>query len=218
MACTLDEPAADSIHNNEGVTAFHDFVTRRRALLITPFAFAGLYGLTSRKGEQPQAEEVTIIPFGDDGRPQPATRTRRIVRTDAEWRKLLTNDQFYVTRRESTDTPYTGSMYNSHDRGIFRCVCCANAVFNSDAKFDSGTGWPSFYAPIAKENIGTRRDTSLMMDRVAVYCTLCLAHLGHVFDDGPEPTGLRYCINESSLRFVGRAFSPRAGFHPAQSP
>ena len=182
----------------------------RRALLIAPFAFGGLYALTNRKGDPPPAaEDVTIIPFKDDGRPQPAARTRRVVRTDAEWRKMLSRDQFYVTRRESTDTPYTGSMYKSHERGIFRCVCCSNAVFSSDAKFDSGTGWPSFWAPIVKENISTRRDTSLMMERVEVHCTLCLAHLGHVFDDGPQPTGLRYCINESSLKFRVADFSPR---------
>ncbi len=180
-----------------------EFVSRRRALFITPFAFAGLYALSSRKGDAPPpAEDVTIVPFDDRGNPQPAVTQKRIVRTDAEWKKLLTPDQFYVTRRESTDTPYTGMMYKSHDRGIFRCVCCANAVFSSDAKFDSGTGWPSFSAPIAKQNISTRRDTSMMMDRIEVHCTLCLAHLGHVFDDGPEPTGLRYCINESSLRFA----------------
>ncbi|MBZ5600961.1 MAG: peptide-methionine (R)-S-oxide reductase MsrB [Acidobacteriia bacterium] len=180
-----------------------EILSRRRALVITPFAFAGIYALTSRKGDPPPpAVDVTIIPFDDHGNPQPATKTKRIVHTDAEWKKLLTPGQFYVTRRESTDTPYTGTMYKSHNRGLFRCICCSNAVFSSDAKFDSATGWPSFFAPIAKENIATRRDTSMMMDRIEVHCTLCLAHLGHVFDDGPEPTGLRYCINESSLRFV----------------
>jgi len=183
-----------------------EILTRRRALVITPFAFAGLYALTNRKGDPPPAaEDVTIIPFADDGQAQPATRTKRIVRTDPEWRKILTNEQFYVTRRESTDAPFTGKIYKSHERGLYRCVCCSNAVFRSDEKFDSGTGWPSFWAPIAKENVSTRHDSSLMMDRTEVHCTLCLAHLGHVFDDGPQPTGLRYCIDESSLRFIAAA-------------
>ena len=178
-------------------------ITRRRALVITPFAFAGLYALTSRKGETPVAEDVTIVPFDDNGVTEAPVTRARVVRSDGEWKKILTPDQFYVTRRESTDSPYTGTMYKSHERGLFRCVCCGNAVFRSEAKFDSGTGWPSFFEAIAKENIATRHDTSMMMDRIEVHCTLCVAHLGHVFDDGPAPTGLRYCINESSLRFVG---------------
>ena len=180
-----------------------EILTRRRALVITPFAFAGLYAVSSRKEKvSAVAEDVTIVPFGDDGRALAASLVKRIVRTDAEWRSILTPNQFYVTRRESTDAPYTGTFYKSHERGLFRCVCCSNAVFGSDAKFDSGTGWPSFWEPVAAQNVATRKDTSLMMERVEVHCTLCLAHLGHVFDDGPAPTGLRYCINESSLRFV----------------
>ena len=180
-----------------------ELITRRRALIITPFAFAGIIAVTSRKGAAPPpAEDVTIVPFDELGHPQAAVVEKRVVRTDAEWKKMLTRDQFYVTRHESTDTPYTGTYYKMHEHGLFRCVCCSNAVFHSDTKFDSGTGWPSFWAPLAKENVSTRRDTSLMMERVEVHCTLCLAHLGHLFDDGPPPTGLRYCLNESSLRFV----------------
>jgi peptide-methionine (R)-S-oxide reductase len=125
-----------------------------------------------------------------------------MVRTDAEWRKSLDAEQYYVTRRQGTDTAFTGTYYQIHDSGLFRCVCCGNALFSSAAKFDSGTGWPSFFAPVAEENIRTRKDTSMFMERVAVACKQCDAHLGHVFTDGPEPTGLRYCINESSLKFI----------------
>jgi len=181
-------------------------ITRRRALILAPFAFAGLIAISSRKGssgEKTDANgEVTVVPFSDAGEKQAAVRLKRVVRTDAEWRKLLTAQQFYVTRKESTDTPFTGTYYRMHDRGLFRCVCCGTGLFLSGTKFDSGTGWPSFWAPAAEENIRTRHDTSMFMDRVAVECTLCGAHLGHLFDDGPPPTNLRYCINESSLRFV----------------
>jgi peptide-methionine (R)-S-oxide reductase len=180
-----------------------EILTRRRALIVTPFAFAGLIAVTSRKGPAPPpAEDVTIVPFDDAARAQSAVTMKSVVRTEAEWKRMLTADQFYVTRHEATDSAFTGTYYKLHERGLFRCVCCANAVFHSDTKFDSGTGWPSFWAPIAKENIATRRDTSMMMERIEVHCTLCRAHLGHVFDDGPPPTGLRYCLNESSLRFV----------------
>jgi peptide-methionine (R)-S-oxide reductase len=181
-------------------------ITRRRALILTPFAFAGLIAISSRKGSSGEKTDangdVTVVPFSDAGEKQAAVRLKRVVRTEAEWRKLLTAQQFYVTRKESTDTPFTGTYYRMHDRGLFRCVCCGTGLFLSGTKFDSGTGWPSFWAPAAEENIRTRHDTSMFMDRVAVECTLCGAHLGHLFDDGPPPTNLRYCINESSLRFV----------------
>jgi peptide-methionine (R)-S-oxide reductase len=99
---------------------------------------------------------------------------------------------------------FTGTYYQIHEPGLFRCSCCANALFSSEAKFDSGTGWPSFWAPIAEQNVRKRSDTSLLMQRIEVLCTRCDAHLGHVFDDGPPPTNLRYCINESSLSFIPR--------------
>jgi peptide-methionine (R)-S-oxide reductase len=182
-----------------------DLLSRRRALVIAPFAFAGLYALTSRKEPVHQAAgDADIVEFNDRGEKLGTVRRARIVRSDAEWRKTLTNGQFYVTRRGSTDTPYTGSYYQLHDAGLFRCVCCATALFSSETKFDSGTGWPSFWDVVARENIRELKDTSLLMERVEVRCALCDAHIGHVFDDGPPPTGLRYCLNESSLHFAPR--------------
>jgi peptide-methionine (R)-S-oxide reductase len=188
-------------------------ITRRRALWITPFAFAGLVAISSRRGDRSESsvaasdtgEEVTIVQFNDAGKRLERARAKKVVRSNAEWRKLLSSEQFFVTRHEGTDMAFTGTYYQIHDAGLFRCICCGNALFSSDAKFDSGTGWPSFWAPIAEENIRTRSDVSLLMERVEVLCRLCDAHLGHVFEDGPPPTNLRYCINESALRFIRRA-------------
>jgi peptide-methionine (R)-S-oxide reductase len=190
--------------------ALKEQITRRRALLITPFAFAGLVAISSRKGNRSDdsvlandsASEVVVVPFTDRGEKLAPVTLQKLVRSDAEWRKLLDAEQYYVTRHQGTDTAFTGTYYQLHDPGLFRCVCCDNALFSSDAKFDSGTGWPSFSAPVAEENICTHKDVNMFLERVEVACKRCDAHLGHVFTDGPEPTYLRYCINESSMRFV----------------
>ena len=146
--------------------------------------------------------EVTIVQFSDEGKRLAKVKIAKVVKTEEEWKKQLPSAAFAITRHADTEIAYTGKYWNLHDKGIYRCICCDNALFSSETKFESGTGWPSFWAPLAQENVREISDTSIGMERTAVSCKECDAHLGHLFNDGPQPTGLRHCMNSASLRFV----------------
>jgi len=144
---------------------------------------------------------VKVRFLDDKGLPGPLVSTQMVVKTDEEWRKQLTPEQYHITRAQGTETAFCGAFYDEHKPGVYCCVCCGLPLFTSESKFNSGTGWPSFFQPVARENIVSKPDHSGGVNRVEIECALCGAHQGHVFEDGPPPTGLRYCINSASLTF-----------------
>ncbi|MDQ2774835.1 MAG: peptide-methionine (R)-S-oxide reductase MsrB [Acidobacteriota bacterium] len=181
----------------------------RRVFLIVPFAFAGLGALCYRQertlpdaAKDGNGPRVELTLFSGSGKRELVVSVRKRIQPDADWRRELTTEQYAITRRRGTEFQFANQYWKSHQAGMYRCICCGNALFRSEDKFDSGTGWPSFSAPSAAHNIYTKVDLSLRLERIEVLCRKCDAHLGHLFDDGPPPSGLRYCLNSAALRFV----------------
>jgi peptide-methionine (R)-S-oxide reductase len=192
---TMDKQISRRLFLFTGATVVTTWALRRT--LVIPSVEAGASPGTPH--------DIVIVEFSDQGQNEGSKTVSTVVKTDAEWKSLLPRDAYEVTRHAGTEYPYSGQYWNLHDKGLYRCVCCNTALFSSDTKFDSHTGWPSFWQPIAKANVHETLDTSLGMERTAISCVRCNAHIGHVFDDGPRPTGLRYCMNSVAMKFVKSA-------------
>lgn len=183
-----------------GLQALIMNIRRRTFVRLTFVALAGtVTGMV--RAEQSSVGKVKVRLLGPDGKLTEPTLVDKVVKTDDEWRKQLTPEQYQIARGKGTERAFCGTLLDNHREGIYSCVCCGLPLFASSTKFNSGTGWPSFFQPIAKENVIMEQDNSYGMERTEVLCARCDGHLGHVFDDGPPPTGLRFCLNSASLTF-----------------
>lgn len=189
----------------EGSTALNRRQLLRYGAAVLAAPFLASRAVSASLASPPAATEVAIEGFSAAGKSLGISKLPKVVKDDAAWRAQLSPLSYNVTRHEGTEAPFSGQYAESRGDGLYRCICCDTALYDSRTKYDSGTGWPSFWQPISASNVVKSADHSLGMQRDAISCRLCDAHLGHVFDDGPRPTGLRYCMNSVALHFVARA-------------
>ncbi|MDX2226091.1 MAG: peptide-methionine (R)-S-oxide reductase MsrB [Verrucomicrobiae bacterium] len=187
---------------------------KRISLILMAGLFCGALIMQARSSkESPKSSSpgrVTVCLLSKDGTLEAPKTVDKVVHTEAEWMKILTPEQFRILRSSGTERPFCGGLLKNKSEGVYVCAGCGLPLFRSQSKFESGTGWPSFYEPVARENIAEVRDVSHGMERTEINCALCDGHLGHVFNDGPPPTGLRYCLNSEAMKFVGTP-KPKAG-------
>jgi peptide-methionine (R)-S-oxide reductase len=186
------------------VTTLDSSEPRRQFLKVLAAGMPAGLALRTLSAAAGEKKTIRIVQFDAAGIRTGVVEMEKVEKPVSEWKKQLTPEQFQIARQAGTERPGSGKYAYNHDDGLYHCICCDTVLFDSKTKFESGTGWPSFWQPIAKENVRKQGDTSLGMSRDEVLCSRCDAHLGHVFDDGPPPTHLRYCMNSASLNFVAR--------------